>query len=633
MGHAIGRTRRRLRAQALVEHLTTFAVPAIAAGATVLYSWRIGWLGPTAAVSAGVAVGLAWVATALVLAMRSPRDVAIAARLDRACGLESRLATACELKDELARTTDPATLELMQLAIQDGARAALRADAAIAAPWHAPRDGRAALAFALIGAAVLVLAVRPPPSGGVGDGVALLNPKHDLEDPAERALAAEDVEYARELARDLARVGAEAGDPELAELSRKIEALLAQAERGELSKDELLAKVDELEKVYRRGVGDPDRAKADLAEVGKKLQKAEATKELGKALEAGDAAKASDELKKLADKLDKGEVPEKDQKQVADAMAEAAKALEQKAKKEKDASDAKRAQEIKKKQDEVRSLERKSKQDPEDKEMARRLEREKRELERLERDKPEDPREEGRRRQLERLSRTLKNSAENLRNRKPRESAEQVRQFEQEQNKIDKEARRMEAERKAQSRLADLKEALRRAKAQKNQGGGQARKQRIQEYLRRAQGQRGRREVWRPGQGKAGQGQQGQGGQGQQGQGQQGQGQGKDGLGQGGNAPGTEHDPDVMGAPTPKNGETKDQQVAGVQGRGPSRRETVLTSAQRGFASTGYKQVFADYQKIVEDVMNQEKVPQGYKYLVKRYFQRIKPQDGETQTP
>ena len=26
--------------------------------------------------------------------------------------------------------------------------------------------------------------------------------------------------------------------------------------------------------------------------------------------------------------------------------------------------------------------------------------------------------------------------------------------------------------------------------------------------------------------------------------------------------------------------------------------------------------------------MNQEQVPQGYKYLVKRYFQRIKPQDG-----
>ena len=190
----------------------------------------------------------------------------------------------------------------------------------------------------------------------------------------------------------------------------------------------------------------------------------------------------------------------------------------------------------------------------------------------------------------------------------------------------------MEAERKAQSRLADLKEALRRAKAQKNQGGGQARKQRMQDFMRRAQGQRGSRQAWKPGQGQQGQGKPGQGAQGQ-GQGQGQQGQGPQGQGQGGDAPGTEHDPNLMGDPTAKNGETKDQQVAGVQGRGPSRRETVLTSAQRGFASTGYRQVFTDYQKIVEDVMNQEKVPQGYKYLVKRYFQRIKPQDGETQNP
>ena len=32
-----------------------------------------------------------------------------------------------------------------------------------------------------------------------------------------------------------------------------------------------------------------------------------------------------------------------------------------------------------------------------------------------------------------------------------------------------------------------------------------------------------------------------------------------------------------------------------------------------------------EYKKVVEEVMNQEKVPQGYKYYVKRYFQRIKP--------
>jgi hypothetical protein len=69
----------------------------------------------------------------------------------------------------------------------------------------------------------------------------------------------------------------------------------------------------------------------------------------------------------------------------------------------------------------------------------------------------------------------------------------------------------------------------------------------------------------------------------------------------------------------------KADQLKGAHGQGPSRRETILTSAQKGFAQAGYRKIYADYKKVVEEVMNQEKVPQGYKYYVKRYFQRIKP--------
>ena len=66
--------------------------------------------------------------------------------------------------------------------------------------------------------------------------------------------------------------------------------------------------------------------------------------------------------------------------------------------------------------------------------------------------------------------------------------------------------------------------------------------------------------------------------------------------------------------------------MQGVQGRdGESTRETILAAAQKGFASRSYKRVYAAYKTIVEEVMHGEKVPSGYKYYVKRYFQKIKP--------
>ena len=35
--------------------------------------------------------------------------------------------------------------------------------------------------------------------------------------------------------------------------------------------------------------------------------------------------------------------------------------------------------------------------------------------------------------------------------------------------------------------------------------------------------------------------------------------------------------------------------------------------------------MFADYQRIVEEVMRTEKLPSSYKYYVKRYFAKIHP--------
>ena len=84
--------------------------------------------------------------------------------------------------------------------------------------------------------------------------------------------------------------------------------------------------------------------------------------------------------------------------------------------------------------------------------------------------------------------------------------------------------------------------------------------------------------------------------------------------------------PNLRGDPTKMSGNTQDESMQGVRGKGPSTRETVLTAAQKGFASRAYKDVYVNYKTKVEEVIKNEKVPSGYKYYVRRYFQKIRPQ-------
>ena len=55
---------------------------------------------------------------------------------------------------------------------------------------------------------------------------------------------------------------------------------------------------------------------------------------------------------------------------------------------------------------------------------------------------------------------------------------------------------------------------------------------------------------------------------------------------------------------------------------------TILSAAQKGFASQHYRDVYGKYHQIVEDVMRTEKLPSSYKYYVKRYFAKIHPEAG-----
>ena len=104
-------------------------------------------------------------------------------------------------------------------------------------------------------------------------------------------------------------------------------------------------------------------------------------------------------------------------------------------------------------------------------------------------------------------------------------------------------------------------------------------------------------------------------------------GNGQELPGSNGDGIGNQHDPNLMGDATRMSAEHHETRVQGTQGAGPSRSQTILGSAEKGFASTSYKRVYGDYTAVVEEVMSKEKVPPGYRFYIKRYFQLIKPRE------
>jgi hypothetical protein len=613
----VARARRRLRLQLALEAATTAAIAAVAGALAILWLRRMEVVTPAAAALALIGLGAAVLVAAAFAAARRLPTARVATRIDRASGLADRLGTACDFSSRLDQAGNPETLALMQAAIRDGVDAAKRADIKKSAPFGLPRDLRALLVFGAVTAVIALLSFGPErraPAGALAATAAATRPPGDA--PDRETLDPDDLEYQRQFAAEMKELAQQTGDQNLKDMAQELENLLQQAGKGQITKQELLAKMDALEKKYSAGSDkDIEATLNDLKEQAKELKKQPVTKKLGEALEKGDMEQAQKELEDLADKLEKNELKPEDKKKLAEALQDAADKQEKKEQQREKEEQAQAQKEIEKKQDEIRRLEKKVAEKPEDEELKRTLQKEKRELEKLDREK-KDKQAEKPKRQLERLTRNMQRAAENLRQKNEKQSADDLRKGAEDTKKVQDEMRRMQNQKRVRSQLADLKEAIRRAKPRKGNGKNgqqQARERRIREWEQRAAGGKGNSEAWKQGQGQQ------PGEQGKEGQ------LGQNGQQQTGPQWGTEHDPNLTGDPTQMKDKLKDEHLSGVQGAGPSRRETILTSAQKGFAHAAYRKVYADYKKIVEEVMTQEKVPQGYKYYVKRYFQRIKP--------
>lgn len=454
-------------------------------------------------------------------------------------------------------------------------------------------------------------------------------------DPAthkENAVALEPDEkaYVESILSELKNVAMRDKVPELDDFANKIEQLLKQAEKGEITKEQLMDALSKAEDALNKeNEPHPEQVAKQLADMGKELQKDQVTKDLGEALQKQDLEKAQQELEKLADKLDKKELNDQQKEELAKKLEQVAKEMDKQDQKDQKQQD----QQQQKVQDEIRRLEKQkdeAKNDQQKQEMERRLEDKKRELQKLQKEE-EQKQESDQRRAVKRLQKDMEKAAENLQkpqqdqkgqqdgqNEGEKQASEKLRDAARETGRVDKDQRKQATQKKMSSQMDDLREAMRRAKQRGNKGPNDPfnKQGKNQDFISRARGQKGQGQAWKPGQGQ----------QGQQGQGKKpgdGQGQGDQ---PGGENWGTEHDDNLTGDPTAKSGDTKDQELQGTSGnKGGSTREAILSAAQKGFAGVGYKKVYADYQRIVEEVMRTEKLPSSYKYYVKRYFAKIHP--------
>lgn len=451
----------------------------------------------------------------------------------------------------------------------------------------------------------------------------------------EEAVAVEEqeLEYIRTLLADIRMTAKQEQAKELDDYVAKVEKLLEQAERGELTKEQLLNEMEKAKSELDKGAEpSEDELAKDLAETGKELAQNELTKELGKALQKNDLEQAKKEMEKLAEKLEKNELSKEQQEKLAKQLEKAAEQFE-KRQEQKQQKDQKQKQDL---EEQVRRLEkekREAKNEEEKEDAERRLQKKKDELEKLQKDQEERD-QSAQREAVKRLHKEMDKAGEQLQKKDPKDQNQQDQQDQQQQasrnlrdaaretGRVQEEQRKQTAQKKVASQMEDLKEAMRRAKQKGNKGPqnpfGKDKKQ--SDFAARARGQQGSRTAWKPGQGQ--QGQKGQGKGGQQGQPGQPGGQGQD---PGGSTWGDGHDDNIVGDATEKGGHTKDEDLQGVQGKGPSRRQTILAAAQKGFATAKYQEIYADYKRVVEEVMRSEKVPSSYKYYVKRYFNQIKP--------
>jgi hypothetical protein len=535
----------------------------------------------------------------------------------------------------------------MDACLSRAAQQAERVTAAAAFPLHAPRGWRAAVLLSLALAALFALQLKQAP-------VVIARPI-----PKPRLLHEEDLSA---VAAELSALRAVPGDdPALRNSMDELNKLLEALHDGELDRLDALRELRAMEEriALEQSAKDDSALREALRGLGEAIGQDSLAKDLAAALAQADAEKARSEAEKLAALFAEQPPAKADAKQLQRALERGSKpktdpAAEQERKRAKDELDRL----LKKKQEQKEPLNERDQ---------RLLDRKQRELDKLER---EQQQREQAQRQLDQLQRELGQSGSALGQNQAQGASQHMQQGARELERMAQQQLSKEQREQLKQTLQQLRELIskQRQQQQQGQGGQQQQQQQAQNGQGQGQGQgqgktqkldltrfgklaRGQQGA-QPGQ----QGQQGQQGKDGQGQGQNGQrgmmlkpggngdgepqallegdgdGDGKqrlqlqDGTVQGSSSAGQGGRPQQQ-APTALDSKRVDTRVQGELGEGPSRSQVIREAGQHGFASRDYEKVHADYSRHAEAVLERDRVPGGYRFYVRRYFQLIRPRD------
>jgi hypothetical protein len=541
---------------------------------------------------------------ALVGALRRVPALMAAQLLDRAYDLKDRLANALEFREVPPAARTPMMAAALADAAEQVRTRALKPARALAWRWPAETAYVGAL-LAVLGVVALV---------EFRTRVVLTSPAAAQATRDPLLLTEDDIAAFREFAEQMER---QATTEEARQAADRFNRFIDQIATEQLDRQEAFRRLQALQDELERGRENDREALRDaLRDLGNRMNQSETTRELAQALQRADARQAAQAMQQLAQQLRENRLSRQQRQELQQALARAQQRQQ----------DNDLQEQLRRAREEVERLLRQQRERQLSQSEQRQLRQRQRDLERLER---QQQRQEQQRRQLARLDRNMSQAMQDL-IRDLQQAAQDLEQGAEDLN-------RMSNEQLSEQQIADLRqqlEDLRQRMRQQNGQGGQQQRQRLQRFAGAARG------GVMPGGMPPGQGQRGRlvlgggGGQGipvpMPGQGQgQGQ-QGGNGNDPGGVQAGTGHDERIRGAATSLQARMRTVQVAGQQrGNGPTRSQVIRTAAQEGFTGQGYRDVHAEYWAHAREVVHGGDVPPGYRSYVRRYFQLIRPRDGE----
>jgi hypothetical protein len=637
---------------------TTTAALAVGALAIALVAQRLGWLAPTDFLAMLVAAIAGTTLITLTSAARRLPSLTAAELLDRTHDLSGRLASAIELATSGA--------PMAALAIDDAVLHVRDVSPSRAFPIRPPRNGRA-LALAALSLALATTVERPPPP----------TPTATVPHLAPLLVHTDDLALERDALADLSTPDA---TPELRRALDETNALLESIEDRTLDRTEVLRRLGDLTARLDRPRPASLVAREELlTAIGDRLGSGETTRALASALRDADAVAAQRALQALAERAREHQLSAEERRALREALAEA-RAADDSDDADHELAEAERTVEEQRAAAHGEEQERLLAQQEEEvqrlrEEHERRMQAEQ-ELERLERelgesaDQLDDDGSED-----EEAAQSLDDAAEDL-NRTAHEQAseEEMRELAEQLRQLREMIRRQrEQQQGGQGDDGEGGEGSGRG----SRGGASA----MDRFVLRArggdegsegtrigvgggsegsgqtdgsQGDGGEDESGSPG-GTSGsaQGEDGEGGTGDQGEtqpmlvlgdqsggsailelpgfGRRGTGDargGGDGEGDERGGAGHDHDPASLSDPSDRSGDHRTVAVHGEdRGRGPSRSEVIRGGAASGFASRDYERVYADYERHAEEAIEDDRIPPGYRFYVRRYFDLIRPRD------